>query len=116
VLPINHELVRRLDRSAIANGGLFRMLSRVLVNKLADRVLCQLTVDGRAVRHAEHPERILNGLTLTAPRSDGGTDIVLPSTDDVRGADFRMWFWMDLSQLRGASFDEAAFETDSRFS
>ncbi|WP_051798277.1 DUF6519 domain-containing protein [Catenuloplanes japonicus] len=76
------------------------------------RMLGRLTVIGRAVRHADHPARVLNGLALSRFRpSDNGTDLVLPTVDDVRGADFTMWFWIDL--LQGALFDDSASTFDS---
>jgi hypothetical protein len=94
-------------------GWLPHVLLRVISQRLATRVFCRLTVAGRAVRHAEHPDRVLNGLALTRFRpSDNGTDLVLPTVDDVRGADFTLWFWIDL--LQGGIFDDPGSTFDSR--
>lgn len=94
--------------------GLTRMLLQVLNQQLGTRVFCRLTIEGRAVRHAEHPDRALNGLTTTTVRSeDQGIDVILPSLDDVRGADFTMWCWVDL--YRGGIFDISTFDSESRF-
>ncbi|MET0494521.1 MAG: DUF6519 domain-containing protein [Actinoplanes sp.] len=99
---------------ALAN--LSRLLLQVVNRGLGTRVFCRLRLDGRSVRHADHPDQVLNGLTLTTVRPDDqGVDLVLPSTDDVRGADFTMWCWIDL--YRGAVFDseETRFDRDRSF-
>jgi hypothetical protein len=105
--------LRWLPDGALA-PGLTRMLLQVLNQQLGTRVFCRLTVEGRAVRHADHPDRALNGLTTTTVRSeDQGIDVILPSLDDVRGADFTMWCWVDL--YRGGIFDISTFDSESRF-
>jgi hypothetical protein len=57
-------------------------------------VLCHLTLTGRAVTAAKDPEFVVNGLAIGRLRPDGGTDLALPTVNDVRGADFTMWFWL----------------------
>jgi hypothetical protein len=63
--------------------------------KRADRVLCHLTLTGSAIADSDRPDRrVVNGRALGRPRGDGGTDLELPTVDDVRGADFTLWFWL----------------------
>jgi hypothetical protein len=57
-----------------------------------NRVLCHLTLTGRAV--AADDGRVVNGLAVGRPAADGTTELVLPTVDDVHGADFTMWFWL----------------------
>jgi hypothetical protein len=86
----------------------------LLSNQLAERVCCRLTVNGRAVTDADRPDRLLNGLALTRPRPDGGIDLLFPTVDDVRGADFTMWFWLEPAPTGGvfddSNFDERVFQ------
>ena len=78
-------------------------------NGLVHRVRCRLIVNGRAIVDAEDPRRVLNGLALSRLRDDEGIDVVLPTVDDVRGADFTMWFWIAVSDLTG-KFDVSLFD------
>ena len=57
-----------------------------------DRALCHLTLTGRAV--AADDGRVVNGLALGQPGAGGLTELVLPTVDDVHGADFTLWFWL----------------------
>ncbi|MFI0975414.1 DUF6519 domain-containing protein [Streptomyces sp. NPDC021093] len=60
-----------------------------------DRVLCHLTLTGRAIADSRAADRrVVNGLTLGLPGPGNRTDMELPSIDDVTGADFTMWFWL----------------------
>ncbi|MGH4024795.1 MAG: DUF6519 domain-containing protein [Pseudonocardiaceae bacterium] len=59
---------------------------------LENLVLAHLTLTGRALADSDGPDRqVLNGLALGRPRADG-TALELPTVDDVRGADFTLWF------------------------
>ncbi|MFI6248757.1 DUF6519 domain-containing protein [Streptomyces sp. NPDC051016] len=92
------------------HGWLEQLAIQLLDGAPADRLYCRLTVSGRAVVHADHPDRVLNGLALPRFRpEDGGTDLQLPTVDDVRGADFTCWFWVQLSR-DGAVFDTSSFD------
>ena len=73
------------------------LMNRLFANLIefgrGDRVLCHLTLAGRAI--ADREQRLhVNGLALGRLRPDGGTDMVLPTVDDVHAADFTMWFWL----------------------
>lgn len=81
----------------------------LLKSKLPGRLRCRLTLNGRALTAADHPDRLLNGLALTRPRLDGTIEVRLPTIDDVRGADFTFWFWIELPSLKGA-FDASTFD------
>ena len=37
---------------------------------------------------------MVNGLALGQPGAGGLTELVLPTVDDVHGADFTLWFWL----------------------
>ncbi|MER5795536.1 DUF6519 domain-containing protein [Streptomyces sp. NPDC001980] len=98
------------EPAAPLHDWLQQLTIRLLDGALADRLYCRLTVCGRAVVHAADPERVLNGLALGRIRpEDGGTDLLLPTVDDVRGADFTCWFWVQLSP-DGAVFDNSSFD------
>lgn len=85
-------------------------LTLLLNNKVpGGRLRCRLTLNGRALTADKHPDRLLNGLALTRPRPDGTTEVILPTVDDVRGADFTFWFWINLPSLEGA-FDDSRFD------
>ncbi|MER6556443.1 DUF6519 domain-containing protein [Streptomyces sp. NPDC001027] len=73
------------------------------------RLRCRLTLNGRALTAAGHPDRLLNGLARTRPRPDGTVEVRLPTVDDVRGADFTFWFWINIPSLEGA-FDVSRFD------
>lgn len=100
------ELVWRIPAQEV-RAGVESVLKAA--NELVDRVRCRLTVNGRAVMDAEDPRRVLNGLALSRLRADQGIDVVLPTVDDVRGADFTMWFWVAVSDLDG-KFDASSFD------
>ncbi|MET9846902.1 DUF6519 domain-containing protein [Streptomyces ossamyceticus] len=86
------------------------MVTLLLNNKVpGGRLRCRLTLNGRALTADKHPDRLLNGLALTRPRPDGTTEVILPSVNDVRGADFTFWFWINLPSLDGA-FDVSRFD------
>jgi hypothetical protein len=55
-------------------------------------LLCEVVLSGRAVAAVDEPDLLVNGLAV--PRPGGGGELALPSTDDVRGDDFRLWFWL----------------------
>jgi Family of unknown function (DUF6519) len=61
-------------------------------SKFEAPILARLTVMGNAVA-SEDGERFLNGRAF-ASLDDDRIDLVLPTGDDVHGADFRMWFWI----------------------
>ena len=66
-----------------------------------ERVLGHLTLTGRAIASSRAADRlVVNGLALPRSRDDGGTDLELPTVDDVRGADFTLWFWLVRSLTR----------------
>jgi hypothetical protein len=69
------------------------LLTLIAEFKRGDSVLCHLTLTGRAVADsADADRRVINGLALGRPGDDDRTDMELPTVDDVRGADFTMWF------------------------
>jgi hypothetical protein len=77
---------------ALLTDRLFPLMQQL---KRGDRVLCHLTLNGRAVADSNGDEGlVVNGLALARLRADGGTDLALPTVDDVHGADFTMWFWL----------------------
>lgn len=80
-------------------------------NELPDRLRCRLTLNGRALTDSEHPDSLLNGRAPIRPRPDGTVELLLPTVDDIRGADFTFCFWIE--RLKGA-FDTSAFDK-SRF-
>jgi hypothetical protein len=89
---------------------LLPMVTLLLNNKVpGGRLRCRLTLNGRALTADKHPDRLLNGLALTRPRPDGTTEVILPTVNDVRGADFTFWFWINLPSLDGA-FDVSRFD------
>jgi hypothetical protein len=70
-------------------SGVVEFLERLLaglaeLERPVDRVLCHLWLSGQDIA-GEGRERFLNGL------SPGGR---LPTVDDVRAADYRLWFWL----------------------
>lgn len=67
---------------------LFAMLEQL---RRGDRVLPPDPDRAAIADSRERDRRMANGLTLGMPRDDGGTDMELPSIDDVRGADFTLW-------------------------
>jgi hypothetical protein len=67
-----------------------RLFEAMRVGKRGDRVLGRVTLAGRAITGNG---RAVNGLTVGRP-AGGRTEWVLPSVDDVRGADFAQWFWL----------------------
>jgi uncharacterized protein DUF6519 len=83
-----------------------------LSGKGVDRLLCTLRIDGRSVVDGVHRHRMLNGLAITRARSDGTVELLLPTVDDVRGADFSTWFWLD-AKPKGGLFDSARFDTNT---
>ncbi|MFI1709074.1 DUF6519 domain-containing protein [Streptomyces griseoruber] len=91
--------------------GVLESLPKMMVldNELPNRLRCRLTLNGRALTTQGHPDRLLNGLALTRPRADGTIEVLLPTVDDVRGADFTFWFWIELPRLDGA-FDASTFD------
>ncbi|MGW2888157.1 DUF6519 domain-containing protein [Streptomyces griseoruber] len=92
------------------DGVLESLPMMVRVGKeLPTRLRCRLTLNGRALTAQGHPDRLLNGLALTRPRADGTIEVLLPTVDDVRGADFTFWFWIELPRLDGA-FDSSTFD------
>jgi hypothetical protein len=74
----------RHETAALLTTSLFPVLQK---QKAGDQVLGRVTVSGRAVAAVGDPERVLNGLAL-----GGRAALRLPSIDDVRGADFELWF------------------------
>ncbi len=56
----------------------------------ADQLLGHLTLAGRAVAAADG--RVVNGLAIGRPGAGGTTELVLPTVDDVHGADLTLWF------------------------
>jgi len=58
-----------------------------------ERVQVHLTLLGNVIAD-ERGELFVNGRTFGKLRPDGSTALVLPSVDDVHGADFTMWFWL----------------------
>ncbi|GHH85432.1 DUF6519 domain-containing protein [Streptomyces capitiformicae] len=86
-----------------------RLQSLLLDKEMPDRIRCRLTLNGRALTAKDHPDRLLNGLALTRPRPDGTTEVVLPTVDDVRGADFTFWFWIERARVKSA-FDDSTFD------
>ncbi|MEU6806588.1 DUF6519 domain-containing protein, partial [Streptomyces neyagawaensis] len=92
---------------------LVERLRPLLVDKeMPDRVRCRLALNGRALTAKDHPDRLLNGLALTRPRPDGTTEVVLPTVDDVRGADFTFWFWIERARVKSA-FDDSKFDENA---
>ncbi|WP_405774880.1 DUF6519 domain-containing protein [Streptomyces sp. NBC_01538] len=91
--------------------GVLESLPKMMLldNELPNRLRCRLTLNGRALTTQGHPDRLLNGLALTRPRADGTIEVLLPTVDDVRGADFTFWFWIELPRLEGA-FDASTFD------
>ncbi|TDV48771.1 DUF6519 domain-containing protein [Actinophytocola oryzae] len=73
-----------------------------------EQLLCTLRIDGRSVVDSDHPYRMLNGLAIHGARADGTVEQLLPTVDDVRGADFSTWFWLDMEPQSGA-FGTARF-------
>jgi hypothetical protein len=88
-----------------------RLRPLLLDKEMPDRVRCRLTLNGRALTAKDHPDRLLNGLALTRPRPDGTTEVVLPTVDDVRGADFTFWFWIERARIESA-FDDSTFDNN----
>lgn len=84
-------------------------LVSVLHERGVERLLCTLRIDGRSVVDSDHPNRMLNGLALHRAREDGTAEQLLPTVDDVRGADYRTWFWLDIEPRSGV-FDKAKFD------
>ncbi|WP_055712008.1 DUF6519 domain-containing protein [Streptomyces torulosus] len=85
-------------------------LSALLFNKeLPDRLRCRLTLHSRALVAAEFPDRLLNGRARIRPRPDGTMEVLLPTVDDVRGADFTFCFWIELPRPEGG-FDSSTFD------
>ncbi|WP_248963307.1 hypothetical protein [Sphaerisporangium perillae] len=103
----DRELLWRPPAEEEVRAGVESMLEAA--NKLVHRVRCRLTVHGRSVMDAEDPRRVLNGLALSRVRADEGIDVVFPTVDDVRGADFTMWFWVAVPDLDGR-FDASFFD------
>jgi hypothetical protein len=73
-------------------GFLPRLLTMMGEFHRGNQVLCHLTLTGCAV--AADDGRVVNGLAIGRPATDGTTELVLPTVDDVHGADFTMWFWL----------------------
>jgi hypothetical protein len=71
---------------------LTRLLTMMAEFHRGDRALCHLTLTGRAVAAADG--RVINGLAVGRPGAGGLTELVLPTVDDVHGADFTLWFWL----------------------
>ncbi|GAB3307721.1 hypothetical protein GCM10027451_16000 [Geodermatophilus aquaeductus] len=72
-----------------------RLLGKMSELDRGDRVLCHLTLTGRAVADsADGDRRVVNGLALGRPGSANRTDLELPTVDHVHGADFTLWFWL----------------------
>ena len=66
-------------------GGLFALLR---ANALGDVLSCRVVLSGRSVAAADG--RVLNGLARTGILASGKPGLVLPSTDEVHGADFEL--------------------------
>ena len=74
---------------------LSRLLTMMAEFGRGDKALCHLTLTGRAITDsAAADRRVVNGLALGRPGPGGLTEMVLPTVDDVHGADFTMWFWL----------------------
>jgi hypothetical protein len=69
-----------------------RLLTMMSEFNRGDRALCHLTLTGRAI--ATDRGRVVNGLAVGRPDTGGRTELVLPTVDDVHGADFTLWFWL----------------------
>jgi Family of unknown function (DUF6519) len=70
------------------------------------RLLCTLRIDGTSVVDRDHPYRMLNGLAISRVRGDNTVELLLPTVDDVRGADFSTWFWLDAAPPPGFFDDD----------
>jgi hypothetical protein len=74
----------RHETAALLTTSLFPVLEK---QKAGDQVLGRVTLSGRAVAAVGAPEGVVNGLALGGPAA-----LQVPSIDDVRGADFELWF------------------------
>jgi hypothetical protein len=63
------------------------------------RVLTRVTVLGNVLGSAEQ-NLFLNGRAFGKLLDDGRIALQLPSVDDVHGADFSMWFWLEPEPVR----------------
>jgi len=70
-------------------GGLFTLMR---ANTRGDVLPCRVVLSGRSVAAADG--RVLNGLARTAILDSGKPGLVLPSTDEVHGADFELRLWL----------------------
>lgn len=75
-----------------------RLLAVATGNGL-QRVLTRITVLGNAVGSAEG-ELFLNGRAFGKLLQDKRIALQLPTVDDVHGADFTMWFWLEPEPVR----------------
>ncbi|WP_328617046.1 DUF4815 domain-containing protein [Amycolatopsis sp. NBC_00355] len=94
----------------VVSDSLANLVS-VLHERGVERLLCTLRIDGRSVVDSDHPTRMLNGLAIHRAREDGTVEQLLPTVDDVRGADFSTWFWLDIEPEPG-KFDSAKFDAN----
>ena len=76
--------VPRHETAALLTTSLFPVLQKQTGE---DHVLGRVTLAGRAVAAVGAAEQVVNGLAL-----GGRAALRLPSIDDVRGADFELWF------------------------
>lgn len=74
----------RPETAALLTTSLFPVLQK---QQAGDQVLGWVTLSGRAVAAAGGREGVVNGLALGGPAA-----LRVPSIDDVRGADFELWF------------------------
>ena len=70
-------------------GGLFTLMR---ANARGDVLPCRVLLSGRSVAAADG--RVLNGLARTGILASGQPGLVLPSTDEVSGADFELRLWL----------------------
>ncbi|HEX4292996.1 MAG TPA: DUF6519 domain-containing protein [Rhizomicrobium sp.] len=71
-------------------------LPAIMARHQIDHVLMRLHVEGRFVWESQDPTVYLDGTTFgrRAKTSDRLLDLILPSGDKRRVADFDMWFWL----------------------
>ena len=74
----------RHETAALLTTSLFPVIQK---QKAGDQVLGRVTLSGRAIAAAGALEQVVNGLAL-----GGRAALQVPSIDDVRGADFELWF------------------------